>query len=103
VQHATADAGGHERTIVGNIGIANAGPFRVAVLAGAYSYSIMVPGLEQGMHSSITLKALPCGQPVAVILDMDKQTGDSNYGNNSTGFKPGCPIDPGADLKDVSE
>jgi hypothetical protein len=99
VQHATADAGGHERIIVGNIGIANAGPFRVAVLAGAYSYSIMVPG----MHSSITLKALPCGQPAAVILDTDRQTGDNNYGNNSTGSKVGYPIDPGADLKDVSE
>jgi hypothetical protein len=96
VEHVLPDASGREAIVVGNIGHGAAGPFRVAVLAGANSYSIPMSGLDAGQYEYIRLEPFDCKEPVAVIVDADKQTGDTDYANNGTGFTAGCPIDGGS-------
>lgn len=75
---------------VQNTGIWDAGPFRVAVLAGAQSYSIDVPGLAAGGEQTYWLTSVDYGAPVAVLVDADHQVSESNELNNSIGFDNTC-------------
>ncbi len=98
VQQTSPAPDGNDRIVISNIGPGYAPTFRVAVLAGADTFSFWVGGLQAHRHLTYTLPAFDCGQPIAVIVDADQQTNDVNYANNGTGFTASCPIDPGANL-----
>ena len=103
VMRAGFDAAGNDRILVANHSTFASGPFRVAVLAGAQSFSIEVANLGGRAFRYFSLPNLDCTQPVAVIVDIDKQTGDPNFANNSIGFDAGCKIDDGIAGNPVSE
>lgn len=84
---------GRDRIEVRNQGKLNAGKFRVAVLAGAHSYSFSLPGMAAGAGHIHTLPALPCKQPIAVLVDVDHEVTELLENNNGTGFQGSCPID----------
>lgn len=96
VSRASPDAAGEDRFTVANIGIADAGPFRIAVAAGAQSFSINATGLAAGQQITYTIPGLSCGQAALVTVDADNQVQESNKQNNEMGFSASCAIDTGA-------
>lgn len=84
---------GEPQFTVANIGQGNAGPFSIAVLAGAQSYSIGVSGLAAGQHTTYAIPGLSCGQPVFIIVDVANQVQESNENNNTLSLNGSCQID----------
>jgi hypothetical protein len=83
------DAQGRERFTVLNQGSGHAGPFRIAVLAGAQSFPIETR-LCAGERMTFAIPGLECGQAVGVIADIRAQVRESDEGNNSINFFAGC-------------
>lgn len=84
------------RFAVTNIGTADAGPFRVAVLSGPDSFSRSFYGLNAGQSSNVDVPNIDCNQGVFVIVDADSQVQESNEQNNTLSFQGWCKIDNGS-------
>lgn len=95
------------RVQVRNIGRADlpyGSPFRVAVIAGAgsfsryYSYGLLATDREGvgGESYNFPIPDSLCGQPVTVVVDIDGQVDESNERNNALSFVGGCTIDYGS-------
>ncbi len=78
--------------VVANIGQIGAGAFRVAVLAGAESYSIYESGMGAGAYTWYPAPPLVCGQAITVIADVDNVVAESNENNNAVGFFGWCGL-----------
>jgi hypothetical protein len=87
------DDQGNDRILVSNLGQGDAAPFRIAVLADAQSFSIYSGALGAGKHEYFSIPGMSCGQGVVVLVDIDRQTGDSNYDNNYISYYASCQID----------
>ncbi len=84
------DGAGNDRVRVANIGQGYAVPFRIAVIASAQSFSVNSGGLQAGESEYLSIPGMGCGQAVTVIVDVDKQTSDSNFDNNIISFYASC-------------
>jgi hypothetical protein len=84
---------GHLRITVKNSGATSANNFRIAVLAGADSYSItnVTVGAGQSKQFALSDTIFECGRPIAILVDVDHQVDESVENNNGTGFNSPCP------------
>ena len=82
---------GSDRIEIRNQGGLSAGAFRVAVLAGAESYSFNVAGLAAGTSTYESLRGkVSCGAIVVVLVDADHKIDELLENNNSTSFVAKC-------------
>jgi hypothetical protein len=75
-----------------NQGSGDAGPFRVAVFAGAQSFAIQLEGLRAGSEFRHRLPDFECGQPALYIVDVWSQVSESDEGNNTFPSTDRCQV-----------
>jgi hypothetical protein len=88
---------GKLRITVKNKGADDTGSYRIAVLAGADSYSIFAGPLAAGASKQFALSddVMGCNRPIAILVDVDHIVDESVENNNGTGFNTPCIIDDG--------
>jgi hypothetical protein len=90
---------------VSNAGSANAGGFRVAILAGANSYGFDRAGLTKGASTDHVIPAgtVGCGQSFVIWVDPTHKVDEQNESNNTAAPTAPCLIDGGVNKIPVDD